>query len=374
MTPCNIVILGLTITSSWGNGHATTYRGLVRELVKNGYNVLFLERDMPWYANNRDLVPSSYGRIELYGSIDELKNEYKKAIASADLVIVGSYIPEGILVSDWITKVAKGVIAFYDIDTPVTISRLAQNNCDYLIPQLIPQFDLYLSFAGGPILDLLKKFYGAPLVKPFFCSVDPESYYPDTHKIKYDLGYMGTFSADRQEALDSLMFEPARKMEKGQFVVAGPLYPDKQLWPSNVNHIDHVAPSDHRDFYCSQRFTLNLTRADMVKAGYAPSVRLFEAAACAIPIISDYWDGLDSLFSINDEILLSKNSEQTLDYLKNITDHERVAIGNRARKKVLDNHTAATRVKELESYWKEAIDMKIKSYKGVSQPKKELKK
>jgi spore maturation protein CgeB len=329
---------------------------------------------MPWYANNRDLVQSSHGLIELYGSIDELKNRFKKNITSADLVIVGSYIPEGILVSDWITKVANGVTAFYDIDTPVTLSRLAQNNCDYLIPQLIPQFDLYLSFAGGPILDLLKKFYGAPLVKPFFCSVDPESYYPDTRIIKYDLGYMGTFSADRQESLDRLMFEPARRMEKGQFVVAGPLYPDKQHWPSNVNHFDHVAPSDHRDFYCSQRFTLNLTRADMVQAGYAPSVRLFEAAACAIPIISDYWDGLDSLFSFNDEILLSKNSEQTLDYLKNITDHERAAIGNRARKKVLDNHTAATRVKELESYWKEAIDIKFKSYKGVSHTKNELKK
>jgi spore maturation protein CgeB len=370
LTPCNIVILGLTITSSWGNGHATTYRGLMRELVRNGYNVLFLERDMPWYAKNRDLEKSSFGQIELYKSIDELKSKFKRNIVSADLVIVGSYIPEGIIIGDWVTGIAKGITAFYDIDTPVTIAKLAKKKCEYLIPQLIPRFDLYLSFAGGPILDLLTNVYGALLAKPLFCSVDPDSYYPDKCKIKYDLGYMGTFSSDRQESLDCLMFEPARKMEKGQFVVAGPLYPDKQLWPSNVSHLEHIAPSDHRDFYCSQRFTLNLTRADMVQAGYAPSVRLFEAAACGVPIISDYWDGLDSLFTFNEEILLSANSEQTLDYLKNISDHQRIAIGKKARTKVLANHTAATRVKELESYWKEAIELKFKRAKGTCGTKK----
>jgi spore maturation protein CgeB len=318
LTPCNIVILGLTITSSWGNGHATTYRGLMRELVKNGHNVLFLERDMPWYAKNRDVVQSPFGQIELYTSVDDLKNKFKKNIISADFVMLGSYVPEGIVIADWITSIAKGITAFYDIDTPVTLAKLAQQNCDYLLPQLIPRFDLYLSFAGGPILDLLMNVYGAFLAKPLFCSVDPDSYYPGPCKIKYDLGYMGTFSADRQGSLDRLMFEPARKMDKGQFVVAGPLYPDKKLWPGNVNHLDHVAPSDHREFYCSQRFTLNLTRADMVLAGYAPSVRLFEAAACGVPIISDYWNGLDSLFTFNEEILLSASSEQTLDYLKNI--------------------------------------------------------
>jgi spore maturation protein CgeB len=373
LTPCNIVILGLTITSSWGNGHATTYRGMMRELVRSGYNVLFLERDMPWYAKNRDFEKSEFGQIELYTSIDELKNKFKKNIVSAELVIVGSYIPEGIYICDWVTDIARGITAFYDIDTPVTVAKLAQKKCEYLIPQLIPRFDLYLSFAGGPILDLLTNVYGALLTKPLFCSVDPDCYYPGTCKVKYDLGYMGTFSDDRQESLERLMFEPARKMENGHFIVAGPLYPDKQLWPSNVSHLDHIAPSDHRDFYCSQRFTLNLTRADMIQSGFAPSVRLFEAAACGIPVISDYWDGLDSLFTFNEEILLSANSEQTLDYLKNITDHQRIVIGNKARTKVLAYHTAATRVKELESYWEEAIELKFKRAKGAYQKKKHRK-
>ena len=350
----DIVILGLTISSSWGNGHATTYRGLVKELCARGHHVLFLERDMPWYAMHRDLAESSYGRVELYSSMMELKDRFTSVIQSAELVMVGSYVPDGIAVGEWVTHTAHGLTAFYDIDTPVTIAKLLKRENDYITPNLIPQYDLYLSFAGGPILEVLQEVFGSPMARPLYCSVDPSQYYPDSGPVLFDMGYMGTYSDDRQKSLENLMLEPAQSWRDGKFVVAGPKYPEGLIWPANVKHIEHIPPSGHREFYCSQRFTLNLTRADMIQSGYAPSVRLFEAAACATPIISDYWEGLSEFFVLGDEILLSATSEHTLRHLTSISDKERKEIGECARKRVLSKHTASHRVQELEQYMIEA--------------------
>ncbi len=354
----DIVILGLTITSSWGNGHATTYRGLVRELVRRGYRVLFLERDMPWYAVNRDLAQPPYGRTELYSSMRELKTRYTEVVQNADLVIVGSYVPDGTAVGEWVTHTARGICAFYDIDTPVTMGKLQRGDYEYISPFLIPRYNLYLSFAGGPILNLLEQAYGSPMARPLYCSVDVNLYYPMQAEIKYDLGYMGTYCADRQEPLDMLMLETARKWKEGKFSVAGPQYPPEIRWPDNVERIDHLAPSRHCGFYCSQRYTLNLTRAEMVNAGYAPSVRLFEAAACGVPIISDYWEGLSRFFIFGEEILISSSSENTYKYLTEIPEHKRLEIGERGRKRVLSEHSAAHRVQELETYALEAAKIK----------------
>ncbi|MEN6370986.1 MAG: glycosyltransferase [Armatimonadota bacterium] len=353
--PLNIVILGLSITSSWGNGHATTYRGLMRELVKRGHSVFFLERNVPWYEANRDLPIPPYGRAELYASLADLKNRFTSTVRDADVVIVGSYVPEGVLVGEWVTNTARGITAFYDIDTPVTLAKLKRGDEEYLSSKLIPRYDLYLSFTGGPTLNQLEEKHGSPMARPLYCSFDPYAYYPEIRETTWDLGYLGTYSDDRQPVLDRLMLEPARKWQDGQFVVAGPLYPKSIKWPSNVKRTEHLPPSDHRAFYNSQRFTLNVTRADMVEAGYSPSVRLFEAAACGIPIISDWWEGLDTLFTPEREILISHSPEDTLAYLQEVSEDERVSIGSRSRVRALSEHTAAHRAKELERYISELI-------------------
>ncbi|MGE5681129.1 MAG: glycosyltransferase [Bacillota bacterium] len=346
----DIVILGLSITSSWGNGHATTYRGLVRELTNRGHSILFLERDLPWYASNRDMPKPPYGCTEIYLSIEELKDRYSENIRKADLVIVGSYVRDGVNIGQWVNTIAENKTAFYDIDTPVTLSKLKNNDYEYLTPELISRYDLYLSFTGGPTLKKLEEKFGSPMARALYCSVDPGQYYPDLTEIKYDLGYIGTYSDDRQPVLDQLMLQPAEKWTEGRFIVAGPQYPDTIKWPQNVERIYHLPPAGHRKFYNSQRFTLNITRHDMVEAGYSPSVRLFEAAACGVPIISDYWKGLDEIFSFTDEILISRSGEETLRHIKNLSEEERVKIGQRSRHRVLSQHTAAHRAEELERY------------------------
>lgn len=348
--PLRIVFAGLSITSSWGNGHATNYRGLVRALAARGHDVLFLERDKPWYAAHRDLPHPPYGRTELYDSIEELRDRFDRDARDADLVVVGSYVPEGVRVGRWVTDTARGVTAFYDIDTPVTLAKLARNDSEYLAPDLVPRFNLYLSFTGGPVLRHIEEVYGSPAARPFHCLVDPDLYYPEPGEIRWDLGYLGTYSDDRQPTLDALLLEPARQWSEGRFAVAGPQYPPSIDWPRTVERIEHLPPPEHRAFYNGQRFTLNVTRADMIRTGYAPSVRLFEAAACGVPVISDSWTGLDDFFRVGEEILVAQSPGEVLDCLKNMDDDRRREMGERARRRVLSAHTAEHRAERLATW------------------------
>ncbi len=352
--PLSIVILGLSITSSWGNGHAVTYRALMRALVARGHDVLFLERDKPWYAAQRDMPQPDFGRTVLYDALDSLEGTWRDAIRDADLVIVGSYVPDGIVVATLVLGLARGVVAFYDIDTPVTVAALADGSCAYLVPDLIRRFDLYLSFSGGPVLDVLESTYGARMARPLYCCADPGIYYPEDAERRWDLGYLGTYSPDRQPTLDALLVAPARSRPDRRFVVAGPQYPTGIVWPRAVDRIEHLPPARHRWFYSSQGFTLNVTRADMIRMGYSPSVRLFEAAACGAPIISDWWLGLDAFFTPGSEILIAGDAGDVLAILDGLDPDARKALADRARAKVMAEHTPFHRAIAVEAYWKEA--------------------
>jgi spore maturation protein CgeB len=346
----DIVVFGLSITSSWGNGHATTYRALLKAAAARGHRVRFFERDVPWYAANRDQPRPDFAQVVLYGGLDELRDAHADAVRRADVVIVGSFVPDGVDVGAWALETAGGLVAFYDIDTPVTLAALARGEATYLTPAQVPQYDLYLSFTGGPLLRRIEGELGSPMARPLYCAFDPELYQPADVEPAWDLGYMGTYSADRQPALTRLLSDPARLVPQGRFVVAGPMYPDDLEWPPNVERLSHVAPSAHRAFYCSQRFTLNVTRADMVRAGHSPSVRLFEAAACGVPIISDDWPGLASLFRPHHEILIARCAEDVVHYLTALDPDEARFMGARARQRVLAEHTAAHRAAQLEGY------------------------
>src|SRR5205823_6138567 len=201
---------------------------------------------------------------------------------------------------------------------PVTLAKLAAGDNEYLSPSLIPKFDLYLSFTGGPTLAKLERQYGAKRARVLYCSVDPQLYYPNRKARCWDLGYIGTHSADRQPTLERLMLAAARKWPEGRFVVAGPLYPESIAWPANLHRIEHLPPSEHRKVYNTSRFTLNVTRADMISAGYSPSVRLFEAAACGTPIITDSWRGLEQVFEPGREVLVAESTDDALRFIRNM--------------------------------------------------------
>ena len=343
-----ITVIGLSLSSSWGNGHATTFRALLREFAARGHEITFLERDVEYYAAHRDLPNPDFCRLEFYTDANDLQTRFAPQLKSSDWTIVGSYVFDGVKIGNWACATASHV-AFYDIDTPVTLTKLSRGDCEYISPDLIGRYDLYLSFSGGPTLDKLEQM-GSPRARALFCSVDTNFYFPEDIRKTTDLNYLGTYSPDRQATLNSLLIEPARALPDKQFCVAGPQYPGDIAWPSNVARIEHLPPARHRGFYNETAWTLNVTRADMIAAGHSPSVRLFEAAACGTPIISDWWPGLDELFEPNREIIIARSSEDARAALCEIGDARRREIGEAARARVLGAHTAAHRAAQLEEF------------------------
>jgi len=343
-----IVILGSSLT--WGGTHAAAFRSLIKGLYKRGHKILFLERDNPRYANNRDFSPSYYCNIKLYKSLSELKEQYQKIIGIADLAIVGSGIPQGAETGDWVLQHARGVKVFYDLDTPSTLENIEKNNYEYVHPGQIPKYDMYLTSSGGQILNIISNRYGSPNVRPLYYSVDPDIFYPEKNQKKWDLGYMGAYNEALKPRLTEMLTDVAGIFKKGKFVIAGPAYPETFELPVNVERIEHLSPISYRLFYSKQRFGLNITRHEMVSMGHAPGIKLLEAAACAVPVISDFWDGIEDFFQIGHEILIARTAFDVIEYLKNMPDEERIRIGQNARKRVLNAHTGETRAVELELY------------------------
>ncbi len=359
------VFLGLSITSSWGNGHATTYRALLRALAERGHELTFLERDLDFYAANRDLPEPPFARTILYRSLDELFDLHAGVVRDADFVVVGSYVPDGIEVGAWAQALAPGRCAFYDIDTPVTLAALERNACTYLTRALVPGYALYLSFTGGPTLARIERELGSPCARALHCSVDPSAYYPEEAALRWDLGYLGTYSADRQPAVGRLLLEVARRSPDRAFAVAGAQYPDDLVWPANVWRDVHLAPALHRGFYGAQRWTLNVTRAAMIEAGWSPSVRLFEAGACGTPIISDRWPGLEDVLVPGREVLVADDTEDVMRILRDVGEDERRTIAARARTRILVEHTATQRAETFERLAREVLDRQARRPRSV---------
>jgi spore maturation protein CgeB len=320
-------------------------------LHARGWEIVFFERDVEWYASNRDLPEPSFCRVELYSKWKTVLPKLRSEFNDADVAMVGSYFPDGIAAVQEMVESSARVRTFYDIDTPITLARLNETGAtDYVLGKQLSALDVYFSFTGGPALRQLEQRFGARRAVPLYCSFDPERYhtYPVAKRFACDLSYMGTYAPDRQPKLDELLCEPARRLPKSKFLVAGPQYPRDIQWPANVRRIMHLNPRWHPHFYSSSRITLNITRRDMVQQGYSPSVRLFEAAACGATIASDNWPGLDTFFMPGREILLPASAADVVGYLRQISESELKAIGRAAQERVLSEHTSTIRAIEFE--------------------------
>lgn len=347
-----IVVFGLSITSSWGNGHATTYRALVSGLHRRGHKIVFFEKDLEWYRSNRDLPDPEFCDVRLYNNWHSIVRAARRELQSCDVAIVGSYFPDGIQAAREILESKAAIKAFYDIDTPITVSKLRAGDAEYLQARQVREFDLYFSFTGGPLLQKLETEFLARRAVPLYCSFDEQKYRPRPACRRYecDLSYMGTYAADRQEKLEMLFLDPAAASPRMRFLLAGPQYPSKFRLPGNARHIKHLSPRWHSHFYSSSRFTLNLTRQAMAITGYSPSVRLFEAAACGCPIISDNWLGLDLFLRTGEEILVADTSQQVISFLNDTDDLQIARMAERARERILTEHGAEQRAQEFEKY------------------------
>jgi spore maturation protein CgeB len=351
-----LVIFGLAVSSSWGNGHATLWRGLIGALARRGHRVVFFECDVPYYAAHRDLHELPGGALCLYPDWPGVVPLARRHLADADVAMVTSYCPDGVAASDLVLDSPVPLRTFYDLDTPVTLGRLREGEpVDYLGLRGLRDFDLVLSYTGGAALDELQSRLGAQRVVPLYGSVDPDVHRPVAAVERYhaDLSYLGTYAEDRQETLSRLLIEPARRLVDRRFLIGGAQYPPEFPWSANIYFVRHLPPSEHAAFFGSSRLTLNVTRRAMAAMGYCPSGRLFEAAACGAPILSDAWEGLDTFFEPGREILVARTTEEALDAIEQ-PDESLARIARAARERTLDEATADRRARDLEAALKEA--------------------
>ena len=362
-----IVVFGLSITSSWGNGHATTFRALLRALNERGHDIVFFEKDVEWYASNRDLPVPGFCKVRLYERWTEVLPRVRAELSDADVAMVGSYFPDGMAAMEEMQQSRARVKTCYDIDTPITVSMLREHReTGYWRASQIAGLDVYFSFTGGPMLEEIEERFGARRAVPLYCSVDPERYFPRklAKRFTCEMSYMGTYAPDRQPKLEQMLLETARQMPEQRFLVAGPQYPKAVRWPQNVRRIRHLNPRWHPHLYSSSRLTLNITRRDMVMAGYSPSVRLFEAAACGATIVSDPWPGLETFFLPGREILVCSDPAEIIHWLHSASPAELHCIGERARERVLNEHTNRHRAEQFEAAVSDATSGKSKDIKA----------
>ncbi len=352
------VIFGLSVSSSWGNGHATLWRGLIRSLGARGHVTHFFERDVTYYANHRDLTEIRGGILHLYSNWDSVRATAEEHLRDADVSIVTSYCPDAHAAAALAFDSPVSLRTYYDLDTPVTLSRLdSGENVDYIGPRGLQDYDLVLSYTGGAALVELETRLGARKTAPLYGHVDPAIHRPASSAEQYrcDLSYIGTYAPDRQQTLADLFIEPARRCPERRFCLAGAMYPAAFPWTDNILFVRHLAPSEHPSFYCSSRLTLNVTRAAMAKMGYCPSGRLFEAAACGTPILTDWWEGLDEFFELNSEILTAHGSTDTIAALE-LPDSQLRRIARAARDRTLEEHTSEVRAIQLERILEESLN------------------
>jgi spore maturation protein CgeB len=344
-----LVIFGLSVSSSWGNGHATLWRGLIRALASLGHRVVFYERDVPYYAEHRDLTALPAGELRLYSNWEAVRQRARADVEDADVAMVTSYCPDGLAATELLCCSSGGLRVFYDLDTPVTLERLRTGDAvPYIGAQGLGDFDLVLSYTGGSALAELGQRLGARRVLPLYGSVDPQVHYPVAPADQYlaDLSYLGTYAEDRQRALLELLIEPARRLPHRRFLIGGAQYPAGFPWSDNIYFVRHLPPSEHAAFYCSSRITLNVTRAPMAELGYCPSGRLFEAAACGAPVLSDWWEGLSHFFEPGSEILVARSAQEAIAAL-DTSDEQLLRMARAARDRVLRDHTAERRATQL---------------------------
>lgn len=350
------VIFGLTVSSSWGNGHATLWRGLLRALAERGHSVVFFECDVPYYAEHRDLVALPGGELVLYRNWDDIVARAARELQGSDAGIVTSYCPDGIAASELLLDSDCAVKIFYDLDTPVTLETLREGrSVSYIGERGLRDFDLVLSYTGGASLQALRSMLGARRVATLYGHVDAALHRPVAPLPQYRcaLSYLGTYASDRQQRLEALFVTPARQLPQRAFLIAGAQYPADFPWTGNIRFVRHMPPGEHPAFFSSSRLTLSVTRRAMVENGYCPSGRLFEAAACAVPLISDWWTGLDEFLEVGREVIVAQRTQDVIDALE-LSDAELGRIAAAARDRVLADHTSQRRAAELEAILEQA--------------------
>ncbi|MGH9475866.1 MAG: CgeB family protein [Terriglobales bacterium] len=353
-----VTAFGSSLTSAYWNGAATYYRGIYKNLHRLGYEITFAEPDIGERQQHRDLPPDpGYASCPLYRNRSEL-DELLRQARQSDLIIKHSgigaedrYLEEAVLEAAAAAPAgARPRVVYWDVDAPATLAEIEMDP-QHPLRRLLPAYDFVFTYGGGPPVLRRYRQLGARACYPIYNGLDPETHYPVPEQIAWQsrLTFLGHRLPDREDRVRHFFLGAAARLPRAQFLLAGAGWRDLKL-PANVRGIGFVPPSEHNALNVSARFILNLNRDAMAAAGFSPPTRLFEAAGAGAAIITDTWPGISLFFEPGREILLAAGPGDIAAHLESVSAQQAAALGQRARERVLAEHTyerRAQRVHEL---------------------------
>lgn len=353
ISPLNIAFFGSSLLSSYWNGAATYYRGIIRALARRGHRVTFYEPDAFGRQQHRDLEEPDWARVVVYGvEHEEEVRALVRSVAGADVVIKAS----GVGVHDELLAAAvlepggaAARVIFWDVDAAATLERVMADPEDAFRP-LIPRYDMILTYGGGqPVTDAYHAL-GARLCTPIYNALDPETHFPGAVEERFqgDLAFLGNRLPDRERRVEDFFLQTAAALPAQSFLLGGSGWGDKAL-PSNVKYLGHVPMGDHNAFNSSPKAVLNINRDSMARFGFSPATRVFEAAGAAACLITDAWEGIELFLKPDEEVLVARDHHEVIAHLAQLTAERAAIIGQAARRRMLAEHTYDHRMAQLEA-------------------------
>ena len=354
-----IAFYGSSLLSSYWNGAATYYRGMLADLARRGYEITFYEPDAFDRQQHRDIDPPDWAEVKVYpATVDAVRGVTAEA-ARADVVVKAS----GVGVFD--DELLEGVVAasrpdairiFWDVDAPATLAEL-RVNADHALHRAMPALDLVLTYGGGPPVVSAYEGFGARRCIPVYNALDPSTHHPvpADDRFRADLSFLGNRLPDREARVEHFFLEPAARLPNRSFLIGGNGWESKAM-PPNVRHIGHVYTKDHNAFNTSPLAVLNIARDSMASTGYSPATRVFEAAGAGACLVTDAWIGLDLFLKDGDEVLVARDGKDVADHLEALTPER--AIGRAARDRIMAEHTYQKRGAQVDAILRETADLK----------------
>jgi spore maturation protein CgeB len=338
-----IAFFGSSLVSAYWNGAATYYRGLLRALARRGAEISFYEPDAFERQQHRDMADPDWASVVVYpGDDDAAALAMVDRARGADLVVKAS----GVGVYDALLERAvlearhpRSMVIFWDVDAPATLARMHDDPSDPF-RALVPRYDAICTYGGGqPVIDAYRELGAAGCV-PVYNALDPETHHPAAPDVRFqaDLGFLGNRLPDREARVDAFFLDAARRAPRRTFVLGGSGWHDKAL-PPNVRNVGHVYTHEHNAFNCTPRMVLNVSRASMAATGFSPATRVFEAAGAAACLITDAWEGIELFLEPDREILVARDGAEVVEHLEHVDETRARSIGERARRRVLAEHT-----------------------------------
>ena len=357
-----IAFYGSSLLSSWWNGAATYYRGLLRDLAGRGYDITFYEPDAYERQQHRDMEPQPWARSVVYPASAEGLASVLVEARAADIVVkasgVGVFDDE--LIAGVIDHAAPHALKiFWDVDAAATLEEMRQGE-DHAVRRALRSLDLVLTYGGGPPVVNAYEGFGAARCVPIYNALDPTTHHPVEPDPRFaaDLSFLGNRLPDREARVEQFFLEPAAQLADGHFLIGGNGWDTKPM-PANVRHLGHVFTHEHNAFNCTPLAVLNVARDSMADIGFSPATRVFEAAGAAACLITDAWEGIEQFLEPNAEVLVARDGQDVAEHLRTLTQERARAIGQAALDRVLAEHTYAHRGAQVDALLREEMGAKV---------------